>query len=102
MGAQPNKVEDPERLALRKRGGVWLKERREAAGLTQREFAEKVEVGYYTFISQIELGRGRIPPERYHDWAVALKMEPREFVRELLAFYEPSTHAILFGDSKNS
>ncbi|WAJ26874.1 helix-turn-helix domain-containing protein [Antarcticirhabdus aurantiaca] len=102
MGAQPNRAEDPERLALRKRGGVWLKERREAAGLTQREFAEKVEVGYYTFISQIELGRGRIPPERYRDWAEALNMDPREFVRELLAFYEPSTHGILFGEGEAS
>ena len=34
---------------------------------------------YYTFISQIEAGRGRIPAERMRDWSIALEMDPREF-----------------------
>lgn len=98
MSGQASKVEDPERHALRRQGGAWLKQCREAAGLSQRDFAEKVGVGYYTFISQIESGRGRIPPERYQDWASALQLEPRDFVRQLLSFYEPITYAILFKD----
>ena len=90
------------RQLLRKEGGAWLRQRREAAGLSQRELAEKIEVGYYTFVSQIEAGRGRIPAERYGIWAEALKMDARDFVRDTMAFYEPATYQILFGDRKEA
>jgi len=46
---------------LRREAGIWLKELREARGLSQRDLANLVGVEYYTFISQIESGRGRIP-----------------------------------------
>src|SRR5271165_652533 len=81
---------------LRRHGGRWLKEKREHAGLSQRELAERVGAEYYTFISQLETGRGRIPPDRYHAWAKALHMDTRDFVRELMRFYDPVTHGILF------
>ena len=77
-----------------------FEQRREAAGLSQRELAERVEVGYYTFVSQIEAGRGRIPSERYSIWASALDMDARDFVRRIMAYYEPTTYEILFGDRR--
>lgn len=79
--------------------GVWLRSLREEAGLSQRELADKLGFDYYTFISQLENGRGRIPPVRYRDWALALGLEPREFVVTLLSHVEPTTHAILFGEA---
>jgi ribosome-binding protein aMBF1 (putative translation factor) len=81
---------------LRREGGRWLKEQREAVGLSQRQLAAKVGADYYTFISQLETGRGRIPPDRYRDWAQALEVSEKTFVRELLRFYDPITYEILF------
>jgi len=98
MATQTVLAEDMARQRLRKEGGAWLRSRREAAGLSQRELAERVEVGYYTFVSQIEAGRGRIPAERYSTWANALDMNARDFVRNIMAYYEPSTYEILFGE----
>jgi transcriptional regulator with XRE-family HTH domain len=86
---------------LRRDGGKWLRELREAAGLSQRELAVRVNQDYYTFISQLETGRGRVPPDRYRDWAKALNVPVREFVTELMRFYDPITFDILFGDDEN-
>jgi transcriptional regulator with XRE-family HTH domain len=83
---------------LRREGGRWLKEMRERVGLSQRELALKVGAEYYTFISQLETGRGRIPPDRYLQWAEALQAPPRDFVRDLMQYYDPLTHRILFGE----
>ena len=66
---------------LRKETGRWLRELREKRGLSQRELAEKVGAEVYTLISQLEHGRGRIPPVRYLVWAEALQIEPSELAR---------------------
>jgi DNA-binding XRE family transcriptional regulator len=87
-------------VELRKEAGLWLKELREKRGLSQRQMAEKVGANYYTFISQLELGRGRIPPDRYLVWAEVLGVDPKFFVRNLLRSYDPITYSILFGKSK--
>ena len=87
---------------LRHEGGRWLKERRESLGLSQRQFADLVGVEYYTFISQLETGRGRIPPDRYLDWARALKMSPYDLVRQILRYYDPVTYGILFGEDDDT
>src|SRR6201987_5379954 len=84
---------------LRREGGKWLKEQRERAGLSQRQLAEQVGAEYYTFISQLETGRGRIPPDRYLVWAEALGVPPRDFVRTLMSYYDPVTYDIIFGDA---
>lgn len=76
--------------------GLWLKDLREARGLSQRQLATELSLEYYTFISQLENGRGKIPASRYLDWAAALGQEPRAFVKELLRHYDPVTHNILF------
>ncbi|MCR9257280.1 MAG: helix-turn-helix domain-containing protein [Alphaproteobacteria bacterium] len=83
---------------LRREAGAWLKAKREAAGLTQKDLAKAVGFEYYTFISQIESGRGRVPPESYRAWAAAIGIEPRDFVKHLMAFYDPLTYEVLFED----
>src|SRR5262245_60367211 len=84
---------------LRSEAGRWLRELREKRGLSQRDLAQKVGAEYYTFISQLEHGRGRIPPDRYLLWADALAVVPREFVRGLMYFYDPVTYGIVFGET---
>jgi transcriptional regulator with XRE-family HTH domain len=98
MYGNPQRRSASEVQDLRREGGRWLKEQREAAGLSQRQLAAKVGADYYTFISQLETGRGRIPPDRYRDWALALEVPEKTFVRELLRFYDPITYEILFSD----
>lgn len=87
---------EEERSDLRREAGQWLQKEREKLKLSQRDLAKLLDVQYYTFVSQIENGRGRIPPERYQSWASALGMDPKEFVKEVLRYYEPSTYEILF------
>jgi transcriptional regulator with XRE-family HTH domain len=91
--ATPEEAKE-QRVAL----GHWLKKLREDAGLSQRDLADRLDLEYYTFISQLENGRGRIPVHRYAEWAEALAQEPRDFVRTLLSYYEPTTYRILFED----
>jgi len=97
MYGNPQKRTANEVQELRREAGRWLKQQREAAGLSQRDLAARVGAEYYTFISQLETGRGRIPPDRYEAWALALGIDPKAFVTEILRFYDPNTHRILFG-----
>ena len=93
---------DPARAAmikaLRAEAGGWLKAARESAGLTQAGLAEQVGLRYYTFVSQVESGLGRLPIETQGAWATALGLNPGEFARTLLRFYEPELFRLLFGD----
>jgi transcriptional regulator with XRE-family HTH domain len=83
---------------LRKQAGRWLRGLRESNGLSQRDLAQITGTEYYTFVSQLETGRGRIPPENYLEWANALKVEPKLFVKTLMQYYDPVTYDILFPD----
>jgi transcriptional regulator with XRE-family HTH domain len=96
MHAHRTKLTSDSVRELRREGGRYLRELREAAGLSQRQLAVLLGIEFYTFISQIETGRGRIPPDSYRTWAKALGREPRSFVRDLMRFYDPITHDILF------
>lgn len=91
-------VQAAETKRLRQEAGRWLKAQREVAGLTQAELAERVGLRYYTFVSQVESGLGRVPIEAQGAWAVAVGVEPAEFARTLLRYYEPELHRLLFGD----
>lgn len=84
-----------QRLAL----GAWLRELREAQGLSQRDLSDALGLEYYTFISQLENGRGKIPSGRYTDWSIALGQDPKVFVRKLLMHYDPETYNVLFSES---
>jgi transcriptional regulator with XRE-family HTH domain len=81
---------------LRREAGRWLADLRDRAGLSQRQLAHAVGSEFYTFISQIESGKGRIPPDKYQLWAKALEISPREFAKGILSFYDPVTYHILF------
>ena|SRR6516225_68489 len=96
MYGNPQRRANADVQELRREGGRWLKDQRERAGLSQRQLADQVGAEYYTFISQLETGRGRIPPDRYLMWAKALNISPREFVRAIMRFYDPITYDILF------
>lgn len=97
MYSHPQRLSSKATQELRSQAGSWLRELREKQNLSQRELAAKVGADYYTFISQLETGRGRIPPDRYLAWATALSVDPQDFVRTLMSYYDPVTYGILFG-----
>jgi transcriptional regulator with XRE-family HTH domain len=84
-------------VRLRKEAGHYLRRLREKADLTQHQLAHAVGIEYYTMISQIERGLARVPPDRLHVWAIAVGVEPREFAKRLLRYYEPYSWQIIFG-----
>ena len=73
---------------------------RAQAGLSQVDLAQALGLRYYTFVSQVENGFGRVPTESLEAWARALGVEPSAFARELLSHYEPELHRLLFKESK--
>jgi transcriptional regulator with XRE-family HTH domain len=85
---------------LRKQAGTWLKELRAKAGLSQVELAQRLGLKYYTFISQVENGFGRVPTDSMEAWAAALGITPADFARELLSYYDPELHRLLFGNKQ--
>jgi len=97
----PRTAMDPVRAAetktLRREAGRWLKASREAAGLTQADLAQRLGLRYYTFVSQVESGVGRVPIEMQGAWAEAMGLDPSEFARTLLRQYEPELYRLLFG-----
>jgi len=90
----------PEARQQRKEAGDWLKQRRADAGLSQVALAERLGMKYYTFISQVENGFSRVPTEAMEAWAVQLGLEPSEFAKHLLVYYEPELYRLLFGKKK--
>ena len=87
---------EPTTKQLRRQAGFRLKELRGRAGLSQIELAQILGLKYYTFISQVENGFGRVPTESMEAWARALGADPSTFARELLLYYEPELHRLLF------
>jgi transcriptional regulator with XRE-family HTH domain len=85
---------------LRRAAGGWLKKLRADAGLSQIDLARKLDLKYYTFISQVENGFGRVPTESMEAWARAVGIDPTSFARRLLAFYDPELHRLLFGGKR--
>ncbi len=84
-------AENPKRLA-----GSWLREQRTKASLSQMDLANQLGLKYYTFISQIENGFGRVPSHLMVDWARAVGMRPSRFARILLGYYDPALYRALF------
>ena len=65
--------------------------------LTQRALADRLKLTYYTFISQVETGAARVPPEAQVAWAKALEVDSQEFAKKLLSYYDPHTFKAIFG-----
>jgi transcriptional regulator with XRE-family HTH domain len=87
---------EPQVKQLRKQAGDWLKKLRSRAGLSQVQLADALGLKYYTFISQVENGFGRVPIESMEAWAKALNVEPSDFAKRLLSFYEPELYRLLY------
>jgi len=81
---------------LRKEAGEWLRSRRQKADLSQIDLANRLGLKYYTFISQIENGLGRVPSELTEAWARALGVPPADFAKKLLRYYDPETYRLVF------
>jgi transcriptional regulator with XRE-family HTH domain len=81
---------------LRKQAGDWLKQLRGQAGLSQIDLAQRLGLKYYTFVSQVENGFGRVPTASMEAWARALGIDPAEFAQSLLSFYDPELYRLLF------
>jgi transcriptional regulator with XRE-family HTH domain len=81
----------------RKKAGKYLQGLRKAVNMTQIELANALGYPYYTFISQIEGGLSRVPPEGYSKWAKVLRVNEAEFASKLLSFYDPHTYRSIFG-----
>lgn len=90
----------PEAKRLRKAAGDWLKKLRGRAGLSQVELAGRLGFKYYTFVSQVENGFGRVPTESMEAWSIAVGEEPAAFARRLLSYYDPELHRLLFKDKR--
>jgi transcriptional regulator with XRE-family HTH domain len=87
---------DTQAKQLRKEAGAWLKELRARAGLSQIQLAERLNLKYYTFVSQVENGFGRVPTDSLEAWARALDVNPSEFAKRLTSFYEPELYRLLY------
>ena len=78
---------------LRKEGrlkaGRYLKQMREISGKTQREIAIAVGFQYYTFVSQIEGGHGKLPYDTWATYARVLNVTPASFANKLVECYTP-------------
>ena len=88
--------------ARRREAGAYVKKLRTEAGLTQRELSEKLNLNYYTFISQVESGAARVPPEQCLAWAVALKVDGATFSRTLLRYYDPHMFEAIFSSAQEA
>tara|TARA_Y100001973_G_scaffold105087_1_gene176978 strand:+ start:1928 stop:2164 length:237 start_codon:yes stop_codon:yes gene_type:complete len=64
--------------------------------------AELTNLEYYTFISQLECGVGRVPPHLYVPFADALGVKRDEFTKEMIKYYDPFTYKGLFGEDPYS
>jgi len=60
------------------------------------QLAERLGYKYYTFISQIENGFGRLPTDSMEPWARALGVNPSHFAKKLISFYEPELYRLLY------
>ncbi len=89
-GQKPDQAKD-----LRRKAGHWLKKKRQAAALTQKDLAGKLNLDYYTFISQIESGHARVPSSLFPSWAEAVGVDGPAFARKMIEFYDPHAYLAL-------
>lgn len=101
MASTHTLVGHPDAVELRRKAGDYVKALREPAGLTQLELAKALGLTYYSTVSQVEIGKSRLPPHRMADWAKALGADRRAFGKRMLMYYDPHTWEILFGNAKS-
>ncbi len=64
--------------------GQFLKEKREAKGLTQAQVAEKLGYGSPQFISNIERGISRVPLKSLKSFMQVYDLDPEQIIDLLL------------------
>lgn len=79
--------------------GAYMRQLREAKGLTQREVAQLVNVTD-NHISDVENGIRKMSPERYLQFAKVFGVDPQEFGKRVLFHYDPFTYQTIFGGKK--
>lgn len=85
-------------LVKRAEFGRTLASLREAAQLTQNDLAKLVGQKYFTFISQVENGRVRVPPNDTELWARVLGVDTQAFAKECVRAYEtPDYFKAIYG-----
>lgn len=77
---------------LRAEAGDYIKRLRIDKQLTQKQVSNELGLDYYTFISQLECGQGRLPPKMWVSMAKILGQDPKEFSLTMLSFYDPYAH----------
>jgi transcriptional regulator with XRE-family HTH domain len=92
-------ISKSELTARRKELGVWLKELREKAGLSQTALASRVKADYYSFVSQVETGLTPLPPSKIEAWADALQVDHRTFAISVLRAANPVLYRMLYGQA---
>jgi transcriptional regulator with XRE-family HTH domain len=91
-----------EEVALRWRLALaeYIRDARVAAGLTQSDLADHLDLNSKQFVSGIETGRTSVPPERLEAFAEALSIDKVEFAKVVLRYSNPWMFAALFGADK--
>lgn len=78
-----SEISSPRHEALRR----FLKQRRQAAELTQAQLAEKLGKTQ-SFVSDVELGERRVSVVEFLDFAEALGFDPRSAIQRLYRIKE--------------
>jgi len=79
--------------------GAYMRQLREAKGLTQRQLAALVGVTD-NHISDVENGVRKMSPERYGQFAKILGVAPADLGWRILLHYDPYTYKLLRGGKK--
>lgn len=81
--------------------GQFVKECREAAGLTQKQLADAIGFEYYGMISHVEKGRSTLPTAHWRKTAEILRIDLPEFLVKCLSDITPDVRDALFGDASD-
>lgn len=92
MNAKKKKVDSENRWEF----GQFLKRCRNSKGYTQPQMAEAVGQNYFTVISQIENGSGKIPTTDIHLWAEALGVPTPDLAKAYVKAYDRPLFEALF------
>lgn len=76
--------------------GAFLKKRRNDLNLTQKYMGQQLALDYYTYISQMEAGKTRVPSEMIEGLAKVLKLDCSAFSKLLLAYYDPAFYKAIY------
>lgn len=86
------------REAGMKRLGLTLRRLRLARDMTQKELSDAAGFRYYTWISQIEIGKGKLASENIRPYAQALGVDPAWLARQIIRAYDPELYRLLCVD----